>query len=78
MSEAEKFMIANVEALTSNENGEENINPYYEAGYFYCRCKENSEGVKGCYGGNAISLKANCYKGISAIHCNKFDSNCVN
>ena len=51
MSEAEKFMIANVEALTSNENGEESINPYYEAGYFYCRCKNNSDGVKGCYGG---------------------------
>ena len=45
MSEAEKFMIANVEALTSNESGGNNYNIcYYESvvktGYTYYDCTD--------------------------------------
>jgi len=71
------LFMQNVEALANGEDGGD-LNPYYEAGKFYCRCKENSNGINGCYGGNAISLRASCYKGSANIMCNNYDSNCPN
>ncbi len=37
-----------------------------------CRCKNN-----GCYGGNAISLRAACAKSDEPINCSSFSGNCV-
>lgn len=36
-----------------------------------CRYKDNA-----CYGGNAISLRAACYKGKEAVLCSKYNTNC--
>lgn len=36
-----------------------------------CRCKDN-----GCYGGNAISLRAACAKSEEAIDCSKYEGSC--
>lgn len=36
-----------------------------------CRCKHN-----GCYGGNAISLRAECAKSDTPIDCSDYDGNC--
>lgn len=38
-----------------------------------CRCKNN-----GCYGGNAISLRAACAKSEGPIDCSLYAGNCVN
>lgn len=36
-----------------------------------CRCKGN-----GCYGGNAISLRASCAKSDEPLNCSDYDGNC--
>lgn len=36
-----------------------------------CRCKDN-----GCYGGNAISLRAACAKSEEALDCSEYEKNC--
>lgn len=41
---------------------------------FYCRCHNESNGY--CLGGNAISLRPNCYKGDETIDCHTWNSNC--
>lgn len=64
--------LKNIEALANDET-----NPYYEAGYFYCRCKNDASGSKKCFGGNAVSLRSNCYKGAyGGSNCRTYDSNC--
>lgn len=64
--------LKNVEALANDET-----NPYWEAGYYYCRCKKDSKGTKQCFGGNAISLRGNCYKGpYGQTNCRSYDNNC--
>lgn len=64
--------LKNVEALANDET-----NPYWESGYFYCRCKNDSKGIKQCFGGNAISVRSNCYKGsYGQTNCRTFDNNC--
>ena len=72
MSEAEKFMIANVEALTQTEQGNQ-----WESNYQYCRCKE-VDGITACKAGNAISIRPACHKAPinSAVYCSNFNGNC--
>ena len=71
-SKYKKLSLKNVEALANDET-----NPYWEAGYFYCRCKNDSGGSKKCFGGNALSLRSNCYKGsYGGGNCRNYDSNC--
>ncbi len=36
-----------------------------------CRCKNN-----GCYGGNALSLRAACAKSNEPLDCSKYNGNC--
>ena len=62
MSEAEKFMLANVEALTDGESGVGSV--------VICRCHDD----KRCYGGNNISFRPLCSKvtagtGGDALDC---------
>ncbi|WP_294139421.1 carboxypeptidase-like regulatory domain-containing protein [uncultured Sanguibacteroides sp.] len=62
--------------ITLREDSDGGANDYWEAGYFYCRCKNDSGGSKNCYGGNAVSLRANCYKGTTSISCSSYNANC--
>ncbi|MCR9012494.1 carboxypeptidase-like regulatory domain-containing protein [Gabonibacter chumensis] len=62
--------------ITLRDDSGDGANDYWEAGYFYCRCKNDSGGGKNCYGGNAVSLRANCYKGTTSINCSTYNANC--
>ncbi|MFR4038144.1 MAG: NVEALA domain-containing protein [Butyricimonas faecalis] len=69
MSEAEKFMLANVEALTDGESGVGSV--------VICRCHDD----KRCYGGNNISFRPLCSKvtagtGGDALDCSTANDVC--
>lgn len=69
MSEAEKFMQANVEALTDGESGVGSV--------VICRCHDD----KRCYGGNNISFRPLCSKvtagtGGDALDCSTANDVC--
>lgn len=55
MSEAKKFMLANVEALTGDESG--------EITFVICRCHDD----KRCYGGNEISFRVMCARDVVGV-----------
>lgn len=40
----------------------------------YCRCKKDSDGIRGCYAGNWISFRANCTS--DDTHCRDNDPDC--
>lgn len=65
MSEAERFMEANVEALTSGESGGND-------GWVYCRCHDD----KHCYVGNKISFRAACVRLFNASNCDDYKKQC--
>ena len=64
MSEAEKFMQANVEALTQDEGG--------TSGWLHCRCHNDGH----CYAGNQISFRPACIKLYGSTDCDVYRANC--
>ena len=64
MSEAEKFMQANVEALTQDEGG--------TSGWLHCRCHNDGH----CYAGNQISFRPACIKLYVSTDCDVYRANC--
>ncbi len=68
MTDQEKFMLANIEALSQNES-------YYAV--YYCRC--HNDGI--CYSGYIISVRPSCAKMINEsglnIDCSGANGNCV-
>lgn len=65
--------LKNAEALARNEQTNE-----WESNYKYCRCKNDDNGGKSCYAGNAISLRPNCGKSEinKEINCRDNDKEC--
>ena len=65
-------MIANVEALTQTEQGNQ-----WESNYQYYRCKE-VDGKTQCKAGNAISLRPACHKAFinEEVNCKDFNRSC--
>lgn len=66
------LQLDNVEALSSSSTDFDFLS-YLLGDLFYCRChsKYNS-----CMGGNAISVRPNCYKGKELVMCHTYDDNC--
>lgn len=62
MSDAEKFMISNIEALTSGESGGGTT-------MVICRCHDD----KLCYGGNSISFRPRCSYDVIGNNGNAWD-----
>ncbi len=62
MSEAEKFMMSNIEALTSGESGGGTT-------MVICRCHDD----KLCYGGNSISFRPRCSYDVIGNNENAWD-----
>lgn len=67
MSEAEKFMKANIEALTLDEPGGSGGN-----GWVHCRCHDDQH----CYVGNKISFRAACVQLWQTSDCDAHRGNC--
>ncbi len=65
--------LKNAEALANNEQTNE-----WESNYKYCRCKNDDNGGKSCYSGNAISLRPSCGKSDigASLDCRSNDSQC--
>lgn len=68
-----KISLKNAEALANNEQTNE-----WESNYKYCRCKNDDNGGKSCYSGNAISLRPSCGKSDinSSLDCRSNDTQC--